>query len=317
MSRTDQRSTGQKSTSFEARGFAFMAVTVMIWTGFVLTVRLISLSPVSALDVAFIRFGLPALLLLPFAHVSLRNIRWTDMALVAAGAGLPFFLLAAAGGRETSAAYVAALVPGAAPLAVALLRPLMMKNAAAPASWLALTLIICGIVMFVLDAGAADRSLQGIAMLLGASLLWACYTLGVQRSGMDALQSTLVVCVPSLAILLIAIATGFAESRLMAYRLADLLPFILVQGLGAGILASLTYTAAIQRLGAARSAAIGSLAPALACLSSPLLLGETLNLITISGVALVTVGVLFSTRPQLLANMMSRFSGGSTSEKKI
>ena len=52
---------------------------------------------------------------------------------------------------------------------------------------------------------------------------------------------------------------------------------LLVQGLGVGVVSTLSYATAIARLGPARSAVIGSLAPVLASLGAVPLLGEILT----------------------------------------
>jgi drug/metabolite transporter (DMT)-like permease len=80
------------------------------------------------------------------------------------------------------------------------------------------------------------------------------------------------------------------------FSLAEAAPFLLVQGLGVGVVASLAYALAISRLGPARSAAIGALAPALACLLAVLLLGEQLTVAIVVGVVAITVGVIRANR---------------------
>ncbi|MCP1170297.1 hypothetical protein NHG85_17465, partial [Limimaricola sp. ASW11-118] len=82
-------------------GYVAIAVAVTIWAGFALSIRAIGGSTLAPADVALIRFGLPVLLLaplLPSRLRALRRVRPMDAALVAFGAGLPFFFLASAGG---------------------------------------------------------------------------------------------------------------------------------------------------------------------------------------------------------------------------
>jgi drug/metabolite transporter (DMT)-like permease len=62
------------------------------------------------------------------------------------------------------------------------------------------------------------------------------------------------------------------------------------------MIASMTYAVAIARLGPARSAVFGSLAPALATLGAVPLLGEALTLPIAAGVAVITLGVILSNR---------------------
>ncbi len=275
-------------------GAGLMLVTAMIWAGFVLTIRFISTSPVPVTDVALLRFGLPLVLLAPWMPRLLRELRHIalrDGAMIAAGAGLPFFLMATEGGRLTSAASVAALVPGTAPLAVAALR-LVSGDRQGGRNLPALALILAGILVMTVSARLSPA---GVALLLGASLLWGLYTIGLQRSALSPVSATLVICLPSMLVLLMLIATGAVQVRIAALNWADLMPFVLIQGFGVGVLASLTYTGAVRRIGAAASTAIGALAPVIATLLSPLLLGETLTPRIVLAIALISAGVALST----------------------
>lgn len=88
-------------------GWAALTVTVLIWAAFALTIRAIGHSPLTPGDVALIRFLIPAALLLPLLPSrlpALRRVPPHAALMIAAGAGLPFFLIAAAGGASTSAA---------------------------------------------------------------------------------------------------------------------------------------------------------------------------------------------------------------------
>lgn len=281
-------------------GYAAIAVAVTIWAGFALSIRGIGASVLAPADVALIRFGVPVLVLaplLPSRIAALRRVRPFDAALIAAGAGLPFFFLASMGGALTSAAHVGALIAGTTPLSVALLLRVVERRRITPGLGRALALISGGVVLLVAGQGALDGAvLAGAGLLLCASLLWGAYTLGLRRAGLDPVGCTLLLGLPSLALLLVLIGAGAVETRIAQAPLSEILPFVAVQGFGVGVLASLAYAAAISRLGPARCAAIGSLAPALAALGAVPLLGEALTPIVVAGIALVTFGVFRATR---------------------
>lgn len=282
-------------------GYAAIAVTVAVWAGFALSIRYISASALTTADVALIRFGLPTLLLLPLLPSrgrALRSVRPLDAMMVICGAGLPFFFVASAGGAATSATYVGALIAGTSPLSVALVGYAIDRRFPPATRWHALAIIVAGAAALVVaaPAGVSASTAKGVALLLGASLLWGIYTLGLRRAGLDAVGSTLLLSVPSLVGLVVLMASGLVESHLGTFALADAAPFLLVQGLGVGLTASLAYVIAIARLGTARSAAVGSLAPALASLLAVPLLGESLTLLTALGVGAITLGVVLSNR---------------------
>jgi drug/metabolite transporter (DMT)-like permease len=292
--------TGAWPATSRLAGWVAIAVAVTIWAGFALSIRAIGVSALAPADVALIRFGLPVLILAPWLASrlpALRRVRPLDAALVALGAGLPFFFTASWGGGLTSAAHVGALIAGTTPLSVALLAFLIDRTALSHARGRALALILGGVALLVAGQGALDgAALGGAGLLLGASLMWGAYTLGLRRAGLDPIGCTLLLCLPSLAALGAMIATGTVETRIMTVPFTEILPFLVVQGLGVGVLASLAYAAAIARLGPATCAAVGSLAPALAALGAVPLLGESLTPMIFAGIVIVTLGVFRAAR---------------------
>lgn len=287
-------------------GYIAIFITMLIWVGFVLSIRAIGNSPLTTADVALLRFGIPSLLLLPFLRgrwAKLSSLNPVYVLMILAGSGLPFFYAASIGGSTTSAAYVGALVPGAAPIFVALLAYILYTQKASMWKIFCLMLISVGIAALLWSDLQHLRSnaLQGSAILLGASSLWAFYTIGLRKVGMDAIGCTILLCIPSFIILVTLVLCDVLPTNIGQFSLDDALPFILVQGFGVGVFASITYSYAIQTIGADKSAVIGSMTPAVASLLAIPLLGETLELNTMLGVALLTIGVCCSnlTMPSL------------------
>ena len=277
-------------------GWAALTITVLIWAAFALTIRAIGHSPLTPGDVALIRFLIPAALLLPLLPSrlpALRRVPPHAALMIMAGAGLPFFLIAAAGGASTSAAHVSALVAGTTPLSVVLVGALLFRDRVTANQRPGLGLILLGIVLLVAGLGPVGASpLTGIALLLSASLLWGGYTLGMRRAGLDPLGVAMLVTYPSLLLLAPLLLSGTLPSHLTQVPWQGLLPFIAVQGLGVGLVASLTYPYALKPLGTLRCATVGALAPVLATLLALPLLGERPSLASAIGVAIVTTGVL-------------------------
>lgn len=282
-------------------GYVAIAVAVTIWAGFALSIRAMGASGLTTADVALIRYGTPALLLCPFipSRLSmLRRVSLTDTLMVFAGAGLPFFWIAAAGGAATSTAHVSALIAGTVPVSVALVG-FLLTGARVPARRIGgLAVIVLGVIALAFAQSQTGHGSigQGVAMLLAASLLWGAYTIGLRRTGLDAIGCTLLVTLPSFVILLVLFACGLVSTHFGAFSLHEAMPFLLVQGLGVGVVSTLSYAIAITRLGPARSAVIGSLAPVLASLGAVPLLGETLTPIIVLGVSAITLGVVLANR---------------------
>ena len=282
-------------------GWAALCLTLIVWAGFSLSIRAIGASVLTPGDVALIRFLVPAVAMLPFLRSrwpALRALPMKHWAMIGGGAGLPFFLIAAAGGRLTSAAHVSALIAGTVPLSFALLGWLIWREPVDAARKRCLAVIVAGVVLLVAGLGTFHWGvLGGAAVLLSASLLWGLYTHGLRKSGLDPLACVMVVTYPSLFLLAPLMGAGVLESHLGQVGWRDTLPFILAQGVGVGLLSTLGYSLSIRLLGPVRCATAGAMAPVLATLMAVPLLGEQPSLTAFCGVLAVTAGVLLASRP--------------------
>lgn len=283
-------------------GAAAMIITLSMWSAFALSIRAMGGSALTHADLAVVRFAIPLLVLAPFLPSrwrALRRVRPSPALLVMVGGGLPFFLLASSGAAATSAAYVGSLIPGAAPIFVALAYAVFAHRRIGPAAMAGLALILVGAVALIGPdlLHARPGVAAGAALLLGSGALWAAYTIGLREAGLDPIAAALLLCGPSAAAVLALIALGVLPSNMAAEPLPSLAAFAAVQGLGVGVIAGLAYVRAIALLGAARSAAIGAASPALTAIVAVPLLGESLGLVAALGVGLVTLGVLLAQRP--------------------
>lgn len=281
-------------------GWPALVVAVIIWACFALSIRLISLSSVSTIDVAIIRFGVPAIILLPFTVIRLARIRRVPLLpflMVSAGGGLPFFLIAAWGGHFAAASYVGALIAGTTPIAATLINYLINNQSVSFSRLKGLGVIMAGVAVLVISLGAFTGSVMtGVAILLFASLFWGSYTVGIRELGVTPLTCLMLVTYPSAIVLGILLMTGLAESHLARYTLQECMPFILMQGVGVGIFSTLAYAIAISYLGTLRCATFGSLAPVVATFMAIPFLNEVPSSLTVMGVFIITAGVIYCNR---------------------
>lgn len=292
-------------------GILAMVATVVIWVGFLLSLRAGSESSLNSTDLALIRFGLPALFFVPWlvrCWADICRIRWYYAAMLMLG-GLPFFYLIALGSGYAPAAHAGALVPGTAPLFVTGLAVLAFKEPLPRPRLIGLAVILLG-VMVLLSNALFDWQQQywrGHLAFLAASALWAFYTLGLRVIGIGAMAATALLCSGSLLGLLLLLGSGLVESNLivsitagdsLSLQFQQIWPYLLTQGLGAGIIGGFTYGVAIARLGAEKTAALGSFTPALAALAAIPLLGEQLSLMTLIGVLVIMAGVALASGVQ-------------------
>jgi drug/metabolite transporter (DMT)-like permease len=267
-----------------------MAVTVAVWAGFALSIRGIGVSSLTTMDAALIRFVTPLLLLSPWIPRTLRRVRGERPIVLAGlcvGAGLPFSLVASAGGRLTSAGLVGLVIPGTVPIFVTLLAYGILGSKIRLPQAAALAGILGGVAL----AGGRPAG-AGTLVLVLAGFLWAIYTMSLRVSVLDPMGTVIALCLPSALLAALSIATGAAGSNLATgtARAGDVLLYLAVQGAGVGVLAALCYPIAIRRLGSRTAAGLGALSPVVTAVAAVPLFGEPLT--TIGAFALVVGSVV-------------------------
>ncbi|GGK55418.1 DMT family transporter [Amphritea balenae] len=291
---------------FSIKGVSIMLITILIWVAFLLSMRAEAQSELTTTDLGLMRFALPTLVFLPWLlrdFKTLLRVKLRYLVMIICG-GLPFFLLVSLGSQYAPVAHAGALVPGTAPLFVTGLAVLIFREPLPRYRGLGLSVILGGVtILLAATLFAAELNSQfsselnygpGHLAFLGASLVWAIYTLGLRVAGIDALLATALLCCSATLGLMLSLSLGISESNIANVSWQEIWPHLLSQGLGAGIIGGITYGIAIKTLGAEKTAALGSLTPALAAIIAVPVLGEQLSVTTISGVALIMTGVLLA-----------------------
>lgn len=281
-------------------GYLAMLVVLLIWSGFSLTVRTISTSPLTIADVALIRFSVPLILLAPWflKHlVIIKKVRISDFLFILLG-GIPFLFLASLGAKIVPTAYVATILTGTPPFFVAMLSMVFYRQVISKKRLWMLSLILVGVLTMV--AGLAEQlsaeMFTGIGFLLSASLVWSTYTLGLKRAGLSALTVAIIVSYFSFFIMLFLVLSGTVASNWGTFSLQEAMPFLLVQGIGVGIVATIGFSYAVSQLGSAKSSIIGALSPGLTTLLAVPIFDESLSITILCGISLTITGVILSNR---------------------
>ena len=281
-------------------GYLVMGVILFIWSGFALTSRAIGASALTVADVALIRFSVPLILLIPFipSHFSvIKQVRKSDLLFILLG-GIPFLFLASFGAKLAPTAYVGAILAATPPFFVAILSYIFYRQLVSIKRFLMLSIIMIGILIMVLG-GLGKTSmdmLYGIGFLLGASLAWAGYILALKRAALSAISVAIILSYISFFILSILMLTGIVESNIGSFSLQDALPFLLVQGLGIGVVATIGFSYVVNQLGPIRTSTIGALSPGLTALLAVPIFGEPLSVTILLGMSLTITGVILSNR---------------------
>lgn len=280
-------------------GIGSALATVLIWSGFLLSMRAGAISALTTYDLALMRFVLPALVLLPWMIRDWSRVMATSkwvLAGIVIGAGVPFFYLSSMGASFAPAAHSGLLIPGTFPLFVTGIAVLVFKE---PISKQRLTGLICiaiGVLSLVavslLEVGS--QVWKGDLIFLMASLLWALYTLCLRLAGLPPLAITGFLCAVSSAALLVLYGLGYANTGLTEPPITTVAIQFTIQAVLVGIVAGFTYGFAINRIGAELSAALGSLTPVVVALLAIFVLHEPFTLSTFLGLGLVCGGVLLA-----------------------
>ncbi|MGE6795418.1 DMT family transporter [Psychrobacter okhotskensis] len=282
------------------KGYVAMSVVLLIWSGFALTVRAVGASSLSIADVMLIRFSVPLVLLTPWALSSwheIKNIRLPDILFILFG-GVPFLLLAAFGASTVPAAYMGTILTGTPVFFAALLSFILYRQRISLRKFAALILILFGIATMI--GGHAqtipNSLLYGVGLLLMASLIWAGYTLGLKSTTLSPIAIAIVLSYTSFFLTLVMVLSGMMDTNIGSVSFDEVLPFILIQGLGVGVVSTLAFSYAVKQLGSIRTLLLGSLSPGLTAILAALILKESLSVIMICGIVLSSIGVILSNR---------------------
>lgn len=282
-----------------AIGYLAAGAAVTIWAGWIVATRAavadqygVSLTP---LDIALLRFAAPALIFAPFwlrAGLWPRTVR--PLVLIGMfGWGAPFAVFAAIGLQTTSAAAMAAMVPGMMPLYVAVFAGLVWRERFTPARRIGLLLI--GLAAAALLGpeilAGGGTVLSGAPWLMAAAASWAAFALSFSRSGLGPVAAAGLVGAQSVVVAApLALIFGSSLPDLSAGALAWQ---IFAQGVLSGAVSIAAYALAIDRLGASRAASLSALVPVLAALIGWIWLGEALGPLEIAAIAAASLGVAF------------------------
>ena len=281
-------------------GYIVMAIVIFIWSGFSLTVRAISASALTSADVAIIRFAIPLIILLPFIPSRLskiKQLRFSDLLLLFMG-GLPFFFFGSEGAKTVPAAYVGTILAGTPALFVAFLVFLFLQQRIAKKRLISLSLIILGVITMIAGQSNAFtvEIFHGLLFLTAGSFVWALYTIGLRRVNIDPISVAIVISASSLIMYLTLIASNTLPTNFGNFTFQDALPFIVVQGFGVGVIATVGYSFAVAQLGSVKSSTIGSLSPGLTALLAVPLFNEPLTTLILIGITCTTAGVILTNR---------------------
>jgi drug/metabolite transporter (DMT)-like permease len=151
--------------------------------------------------------------------------------------------------------------------------------------------LVIGIMQFETTYGELTW-LGNILFLLGAAL-WAIYSVMFRQSGIAPLHG-LVIGLFWGSLIFVPFLIAFGNVDFDNKTLYDITRMVILHSFIIGILAMLLFTYAVKKLGAVQTAAFGALTPILALIGGVILLDEIISPLKLSGICLVTAGVLLA-----------------------
>jgi drug/metabolite transporter (DMT)-like permease len=276
-------------------GYWAAAVAVLIWASYPVATRAGVTGTFAAQELVTLRFGVGALLFLPYLLLHFRAIgrdAWLRGVPLTLFQGAGMGALVICGLQFAPANHQAALGPGVNPAWVALLGFLVFARR--PSARIIVGAALCASGVFTLACWSAAQHdaavLAGDAMFLAASALGALYVLQLRNWGVGAIQAAAIVTVYS-AMLVVPWHLWSAAEPLWRVAPLELLWQTLWQGVLIGCVALIALNHAVTRLGAERSSALVALVPVLSATLALVFLGEVPSIAETAAILAISAGV--------------------------
>ncbi len=304
-------------------GLLAAVVTVLIWTSFIVIARA-SADPARSptlgpFDIVYARVWAAAAILLPWGWWLSRQAQgeaqghslfgFSPLPLrttvqVGFFGGLLYAMLAYSGFVFAPAAHASVLMPGSLPLWTALLAVWVLGDAITSTRAVGLAFIVGGDLLVggasLLHAFDGSGAWRGDLLFMAASITWSMYSVLVRKHRLDAVRATIAITafafftyVPVYTVL---VGSGVVQGQVFTAPVHDVLFQMFFQGIGSVVISGITFTKMIQHYGPVRSTMITALVPGLSAISAGIFLGEPLPWNLLTGLLLVSVGIVFGVR---------------------
>ena len=301
-------------------GLASAVITVLIWSGFIVIARASASQSLLPMDIVFARVVGASVVLLPWAWWLMRPVRqaghtvgslwglsplpWRQTVQTGLLGGFLYAILAYTGFFYAPASHASVLMPGSLPLWTTLLAWLILREKVAATRWVSLGLIVLGdllvggaSLLMAFDGGEVWR---GDLLFMAAAICWASYTVLVRSHGFDPVRATMAITAFSLVcfVPLFAVLVGLSvwPTQLHQAPWTEILFQATFQGVGSVVISGITFMQMVRHYGPVRSTMITALVPGLSALGAVWFLGEPMHWNLLTGLALVTSGILFGVR---------------------
>ncbi len=287
------------------KNLPFLITPPLLWAGNVIVARAVR-NDIPPLTLSFGRWVISLLILLPFAWAAMRRDRtlYRRHAKLVIGTSLTgiaaFNTLVYTGLHQTTSTN-ALLLNSCIPVLIMLIGSLFYGQKLNRFQTAGLLLSLLGVLVIILRGQAGNlwalRFNPGDLWVSAAVVCWAFYTLWmrqmpaeINRTGLTAVQIMLGLLV------LLPLWLWERAAGTPVYWNGNALAGLAYVGIFPSVVAYLCYTAAIARVGAVRAGLSIHLMPVFGTLLAVTLLGESLHLYHLAGIAAIFGGILLSNK---------------------
>lgn len=282
-------------------GYVTAALAVLIFAAYPVVTRADVTGGFRPDDLVLLRFGVAALLFLPYVLLEFHRMPgslWRKGAALSVYQGAGMAALVVCGLQFAPASHAAALGPGVAPAWAALFGCFLFSKRLPPRHIAGVALIALGAIALVQlgTAGLSPEALLGDALFLGASALGALYYLRLRESGIGVLPGAAVVTLYSAA----AIVAWYLMTSSVPFAgvpIGGLLWQAIWQGVLIGFVALIALNHALAVLGSQRTGALIALVPVAGMALGGIFLAEIPGSGEWIGCGAISVGVAIAALP--------------------
>ena len=251
-------------------------------------------------DQTAIRFGVSALLLLPFAWAgatpAFRRLGAGRLLALFVLGGAPYSCVFLGALVFAPVAYGAALVPGLQPLAVIALSAVLLAQRPALPNLIGALVCLGGLLLVLVDqqrsVAAGPGVLLGVGLFVLSAALWGGYAVALKAWKVEP-REVLATTAPLSALLYLPpYMLWRGVEPILAAPATALMVQVVYQGALVGVAALVLYAWAVKAAGSTPVAALAPAMPIMAALIGLAVLGEAPSTLQWAGLAVVTAGLL-------------------------
>ena len=250
-------------------------------------------------DLILMRFGVAGVVLMPlllhWGLPSLAGIGWRRGLILTVLGGPAFALMQMGGYAFAPLAHGAVIHPASVTILSTGIAAALLGERLSRVHLIGAGLVMGGIVLISwqgLHAASSVGSWVGDLLFFISAVLWAVFTVLIRHWRLPALRAIAVVSFLSLLVILPGYLAWYGLEHLRARPLLPMAMQALVQGLMQGVVAITAYSQAIRVLGVSRAVLFPAMVPAVSILIGIPVVGEVPNATQITGLLLVTTGLM-------------------------